>query len=125
MGANDKHEATYHGGEHVPDAIERRVRSEICRVVANASNWPTPVGTQMLGRDLAEPIDKITEALIPLIREAKAEALTEMAKLVESKAKILDPEDPTQQGARIGLITAGADLTFRANQHKEEANSGR
>ena len=56
---------------------ERRVRSEVCRVVANASNWPAPVGAQMLGRDLAEPIDKIIHALLPIIQEAKADAWDE------------------------------------------------
>lgn len=56
---------------------ERRVREEVCRVVANAANWPTRVGAQMLGRDLAEPIDKIVEALMPIIREVKADAWDE------------------------------------------------
>lgn len=54
--------------------IERRVNSEVCRVVANVMNWPKPVGAQMLGRDLAEPIDKIVEALLPIIQEAKSSA---------------------------------------------------
>ena len=52
--------------------LERRIRTEVCRIVANASNWPTPVGTQMLGRDLAEPIDKIVEAVLPVIHESSA-----------------------------------------------------
>lgn len=59
--------------------IEHRVRSEVCRVVANASNWPTPVSAQLLGRDLSEPIDMLVEAIIPIIQEAKAEALTDIA----------------------------------------------
>lgn len=45
-------------------ADAERIRSEVGRVVTNASNWPTPVGVQMLGRDLSEPIDMIVEAII-------------------------------------------------------------
>ena len=52
--------------------LERRIRTEVCRIVANASNWPTPVGARMLGRDLAEPIDKIVEAVLPVIHESSA-----------------------------------------------------
>lgn len=51
-------------------AVADRIRSEVCRVVANVMNWPTPVGAQMLGRDLSEPIDMIVEAVIPIIHEA-------------------------------------------------------
>ena len=58
--------------EVVQQDLERRIRAEVCRIVTNASNWPTPVGTQMLGRDLAEPIDKIVEAVLPVIHESSA-----------------------------------------------------
>lgn len=56
---------------------ERRVRFEVCRIIRNISNWPAHIGTQMLGRDLTEPIDKIVEALLPIVRESKADAWDE------------------------------------------------
>lgn len=49
-----------------------RIRSEVGRVVTNASNWPTPVGAQMLGRDLSEPIDKIVEAVLSITHESNS-----------------------------------------------------
>lgn len=75
---------------------------------------------------LSHPMVSVTEACAEFDRaiekiraEAKAEALEEMAKMIGSKAKILDPEDPIQKGARIGLVTASVDLSTHANQCKE------
>lgn len=59
--------------------LERRIRAEVCRIVANASNWPTPVGAQMLGRDLAEPIDMISDAVVKLIQETFTESKQDRA----------------------------------------------
>lgn len=54
--------------------LERRIRTEVCRIVTNASNWPTPVGAQMLGLDLAEPIDMISDAVVKIIQETFTES---------------------------------------------------
>lgn len=59
--------------------LERRIRAEVCRIVANASNWPTPVGAQMLGRDLAEPIDMISDAVIKIVQETFTESKQDRA----------------------------------------------
>lgn len=78
---------------------ERRVRAEVCRVVANVSNWPTPVGAQMLGCDLAEPIDKITEALLPIVREVKADAWDEGMEAAQRAASLrtYTPDNPFRE----------------------------
>lgn len=108
MGANDKHEATYHAGEFTPDIATIRTF-----YTSDTDGNPIPGRAAQFNRWLET-----------VRAEAKAEALNEVAKLIESKAKILDPEDPIQQGARIGLITASTDLANRANQYKE-AQGGR
>lgn len=54
--------------------LEQRIRLEVARVITNASNFPEPMRVHMWGRDLSEPIDMIAAALLPVIREAQAEA---------------------------------------------------
>ncbi|MGP9528608.1 hypothetical protein [Glutamicibacter sp. AOP5-A2-18] len=109
MGANNKLQATYHGGEYTPSTDSAR-RAYVFHTA----------GLKSPPQERAERREHEFDRWLETVRaEAKAEALTEMAKLIESKAKILDPEDPTQRGARIGLITAGCDLNFRANEYKE------
>lgn len=54
--------------------LEARIRLEVGRVITNANNFPEPMRAHMLGRDLAEPIELITKALLPVIAEAQAEA---------------------------------------------------
>lgn len=60
--------------------LEEQVSLEVARVVTNSLNWPNPIGTHMLGRDLAVPIDKIVKALLPVILEREAEAWDEGVK---------------------------------------------
>lgn len=92
--------------------LRARIALEVGRVVTDVSNWPSPVSAHMLGRDLAEPIDKITEALLPVIREAKAEALEEAAENIHE----IDGREDTM---------ARRWLRARANQYKEEPTDGR
>lgn len=117
-----------HGAqEHTPnpDDLEKRIKSEVCRVVANASNWPDPIAAQMLGRDLAEPISKIVEAITPLIREAKAESLTEAATEIDRLESIGDTarnqvsEDQEKDYWRFHGTPITDWLRDRANQYKE------
>lgn len=54
--------------------LEQRIRLEVARVITNSSNFPEPMRVHMWGRDLSEPIDKITAALAPAIKEAQAVA---------------------------------------------------
>ena len=105
MGANEKLQAAMHGAQEQhtpsPDDLEKRIKSEVCRVVANASNLPDPIAAQMLGRDLAEPISKIIEAITPLIREAKAEVYDHLAATAHNrfeKAKMTGLAHETRHG---------------------------
>ena len=65
--------------EYTPEQelIARQVR----KVVTNCSNWPSTVGAEMLGRDLSVPINKIIGALLPVVKQLKAEAWEEGAKV--------------------------------------------
>ena len=69
MSANDKSAATYGPGRTTP-ALEARVRLEVAHGITNISNWPEPIQVHLLGRDLAGPINKLAEALLPLIADA-------------------------------------------------------
>jgi len=107
------------------DDLENRIRSEVCRVVANASNWPDPVATHMLGRDLAEPIDKIAEALILLVREAQAETYKDAADVLHSEARWQTELMQRHQEYRFRHCASRMTemenvMTTRANQYKEE-----
>lgn len=53
--------------------IEELTRIAVGRVITNANNWPRPISVHVLGRDLSEQIDKLVDALLPVIREREAE----------------------------------------------------
>lgn len=56
------------------NGFEALIAVAVGSVVTNGSNWPAAVAPYLLGRDLAEPIEKITAALVPIFRESQAEA---------------------------------------------------
>lgn len=88
--------------------LESRIAAAVGRVVTNVSNWPDAVAPHMLGRDLAEPIDKIAAALAPVIAEAQAEALLEAVSALNEVV-----EDAAAHGITNGLAWQTGALAMR------------
>jgi len=99
MGANEKHAATYHGGEYTPTTDELR---DIW-VDYNLNPLPRSQGIPLVETAQAE-FDRWLETVRA---EAKAEALQDAADEVLG----YDP--------RVSLRGIYAALKFRANQYKE------
>ena len=108
MGANDKHEATYHAGEFTPDTATIRT-----------FYTSDTDGNPILGR--AAQFNRWLETVRA---EAKAEALNEVANAFQYKAWNELIQGSLQDRLRVAQpITAW--LRARANQHKEGAANGR
>lgn len=76
--------------------LEARIRREVGRVVTNSNNWPEPIQVHMWGRDLAGPINMITEALAPVVREAQAESWDECVHIYDNMVCLdCEPKAPT------------------------------
>lgn len=67
MGANEKHEATYHGGEYVPSTEIVRLLFKIGRVTRKSD-----VGTEQMNAEFERWLETVRA-------EAKAEALRDLA----------------------------------------------
>lgn len=61
------------GGEEIREheALREKIRIAVGREVTKNSTWPKPIQTPMLGRDLSEPIDTITDAVFSAMIEGK------------------------------------------------------
>lgn len=105
MGANEKREATYHGGERTP-ATEEVEDSYTMDQVQTSLRKSTVVAREEFRRWLET-----------VRAEAKAEALNEMAKELESQIAGFTRETPQTRAGKdiIRLIRA------RANQYKEQS----
>lgn len=53
------------------EALREKIHIAVGREVTKNSIWPKPVQTPMLGRDLSEPIDTITDAVLSAMTEGK------------------------------------------------------
>ncbi|MEV7645853.1 MULTISPECIES: hypothetical protein [Actinomycetes] len=94
MGANEKHAATYHGGEYVPTPDEAR------------ATW---VLAMAYSKSRIEPLMQSFDRMIAKVRaEAKAEALNEAADWVRDNGG-----DLVSRGIEDELLN-------RANQYKED-----
>lgn len=54
--------------------LEAQVHFKVALVVTNVSHWPDAAVSHLMGRDLSGPIDRLVEALLPVIAKAQAEA---------------------------------------------------
>lgn len=107
MGANDKHAATYHGGEYTPKA------NDIREVWGGFSEYGglviRPSGTPNFLDDRYAEFDRWLETVRA---EAKREALEEAAKDVRASEFWITPMHNAAKEIRFWLRT-------RANQYKE------
>lgn len=55
-------------------AIEEEIARAVGEVVWNASNYPEAVQARMLGQDTAPLRDKISAAVMPLVKRAQTQA---------------------------------------------------
>lgn len=108
MGANEKHAATYHGGQYTPS--ELALITAWCdqrRNLLEYNNQP-PEG-------IVERTEQAQRTLAKVRAEAKAEALNDMAHVLEA--------DIPSTAHESGQIIAGRNIIriirARANQYKE------
>ena len=117
MGANEKHAATYHGGEVTPRTDV--VRYYYIDASSNVEKYTGTVSPEGLRR--SAEFDRWLETVRA---EAKAEALNDVANAFQYKAWSELIKGSLQDRLRVAQpITAW--LRARANQYKEETNSGR
>lgn len=113
MGADEKHDATYHCGEYRPDA--EQVRASF----ANS------------GMHRERPVMKAGfDRWLETVRaEAKAEALEDFAKVIDAEERDQWIQDGIRRpGAQIvagRMKVLGKVARTRANQYKEGADNGR
>lgn len=120
MGADEKHAATYHGGEYTPDLDDLRD----LWVDSKLDHLPRAVGIPLVPTVQAE----FNRWLETVRAEAKAEALLETAADTEASAKEyaktsldLTGDDNTRYAAYANMGNAIAcRLRNRAEQYKEE-----
>ncbi|KUM31599.1 hypothetical protein AQ436_00215 [Arthrobacter sp. EpRS66] len=115
MGANEKHDATYHGGEYTPDADGLRD----LWVDSKLDHLPRAVGIPLVPTVQAE----FTRWLETVRAEAKAEALHEVLTVLNAEIEDAPPanheEDNYEAGYIDGLMFAEKFTETRANQYKE------
>lgn len=113
MGANDKHEATYHAGEYTPDTTRVR-HGYVDHVDYSAQLHGLPSNDKGAG----EAFDRWLETVRA---EAKAEALEEAA----SEIGRLDGGEAEMYNEDLNATPVTFWLRNRANQYKEEPTNGR
>ncbi len=117
MGANEKHAATYHGGEYTPST------GEIVNawIKHRAHHYQGLVSSDQIIQDLSA---EISRGMDKIRAEAKAEALREAAGefQVNTWASVLTGGIVTR--TRNGQEVSDW-LRARANQYKEEPGNGR
>lgn len=114
MGANEKHAATYHGGEYTPTT------AIVHSIYMTAWNSTVDPVDQQEVQDKAR--DEFTRWLETVRAEAKAEALHEVLTVISAEIEDAPPANYEEDNYEAGYI-AGLDFLLNAkaldNQHKE------
>lgn len=119
MGANEKHAATYHGGEYTPELIELRVAYRFMEADLMMDPDSKPHDPELMAESDAE-----FDRLIAKVRaEAKAEALHEVLTVLNAEIEDAPPanyeEDNYEAGYIDGLMFAEEFTETRADPYKE------